>query len=650
MNPLVIDFETRSPLDLRKVGIYKYVDDPRTTILCFHISCGDNSGTFFDPTWGNLPGWAQWALDDDAVDIHAHNATVERLLIQRICHKRHGWPLVDTGRFRCSATRAARLALPRALEKVGAALGLETQKDKEGTRIMRRLSRPIKTGPDGFVYDNDPEKLKRLGDYCQRDVETEIALEASIFLMPPEEEALYQLTERVNDRGIRVDVPLVQRLLWRANECMVDLNARMAEITNGAVKALTEVEKLKTWIYDETGVRLPKLRKEDMRDIFDDATITHSFPKHVEEAIKIRQEGAKSSVSKLVAILNRVSSDGRLHGAFVHHGASTGRWTSMGVQLQNLRRDTLKDFDKDIEKIDTFTLDQISRTLRACFIPSEGHLFVDADYNAIEARGIAWLAGAEKLLDIYHRKGDPYCEMATVIYGKKINKDDHPAERFVGKQIVLGAGYGLGPPKFEAMCAHFGQPVSEAISIKAVKAYRSEFAEIPECWYDIQGAAIKAVDHKGRTFTACNGKIAFRVKDGYLQMRLPSGRRLFYKSPLVRYVDKWDNGREVPELSYMAEHPITKQWTRERTWGGKIAENAVQAICRDLLFHSMQLLEYEFEIPIVMSVHDQIVTEVLAEDAEWAKKRIQKVMECPPDWAADFPIAAEPKIMKRFGK
>jgi DNA polymerase len=434
MNPLVIDFETRSPLDLRKVGIYKYVDDPRTTILCFHISCGDNSGTFFDPTWGNLPGWAQWALDDDAVDIHAHNATVERLLIQRICHKRHGWPLVDTGRFRCSATRAARLALPRALEKVGAALGLETQKDKEGTRIMRRLSRPIKTGPDGFVYDNDPEKLKRLGDYCQRDVETEIALEASIFLMPPEEEALYQLTERVNDRGIRVDVPLVQRLLWRANECMVDLNAKMAEITNGAVKALTEVEKLKTWIYDETGVRLPKLRKEDMRDIFDDATITHSFPKHVEEAIKIRQEGAKSSVSKLVAILNRVSSDGRLHGAFVHHGASTGRWTSMGVQLQNLRRDTLKDFDKDIEKIDTFTLDQISRTLRACFIPSEGHLFVDADYNAIEARGIAWLASAEKLLDIYHRKGDPYCEMATVIYGKKINKDDHPAERFVGKQ------------------------------------------------------------------------------------------------------------------------------------------------------------------------------------------------------------------------
>jgi hypothetical protein len=136
----------------------------------------------------------------------------------------------------------------------------------------------------------------------------------------------------------------------------------------------------------------------------------------------------------------------------------------------------------------------------------------DADYNAIEARGIAWLAGAEKLLDIYHRKGDPYCEMATVIYGKKINKDDHPAERFVGKQVVLGAGYGLGPPKFEAMCAHFGQPVSQAISIKAVKAYRSEFAEIPECWYDIQGAAIKAVDHKGRTFTACNGKIAFRVK------------------------------------------------------------------------------------------------------------------------------------------
>lgn len=644
---LIIDFETRSELDLKKVGIWRYVNHPSTRILCFAIKYEGRREIFYDPDI--LPGWLFQALLDEDVEIHAHNAAVERLIMQIICAKRHGWPWVDTDRFRCSAARVSRMAIPRKLEKAAPALAVPVSKDMEGHRVMLRISKPLnhkKFRGQGFVYDDDPAKLKRVGEYCGVDVDVEGAIIDATFPMPEREEHYYQLTERINDRGVKVDVDLVKRLIWRANECTEDLNTRLQELTRGNVRALTEVAKLKTWVEEETGVVLQTLRKEDMEGLLDEAG-TYDFPSHVIEALKIRQEGAKSSVSKLVAILNRVADDGRLRHAFVFNGASTGRYTSMGVQLQNLVRETLKDFENAIKRLDEFTLVEISKCIRACFIPEKGYVYVDADYNAIEARGVGWLAGASRLLGIYERGGDPYCDMGTVIYNREITKADTD-ERFVGKQTILGCGYGMGDAKFHSQCIKFGKEVSHAIAKKAIRAYRDEFSEIPELWYDMEAAAIAAVRKPGRITEIPNGKIQFRFAGGYLQMRLPSGRRLFYKAPRVTKVEglygpKW-------ELSYMAEHPITKQWVRETTWGGKLTENAVQALCRDLLFRAMDILEFEYEIPVVLSVHDQIVVEVLEEDGPWAMKIVKKVMESLPDWAAGFPIFAEPKIATRFGK
>ena len=651
-DPLLIDFETRSPLDLKEVGIYRYVEDPRTDVLCFAVKQGHRKDYFLGNQLhaADLPWWVLDALEDDDVPLHAHNATVERLIVRRIMGPRYGWPRVAHGRWRCSAARARRLALPGALDKLGPALGLsdELTKDKEGKNLIRRLSKPIKRTAQGFEYDNTPEKLDRFGQYCLQDVVAEEAAEANTFDMPAQEQAYYELTERINDRGVRVDVPLIRRLVWRANEAVEELNEELREITRGEVQALTQVPKLKAWVHRETGVELLTLRKEDMDGLVKEGT-DRALPGYVIAALKIRQEGAKSSVSKLLAILNRVSADGRVHGAFVYHGASTGRYTSMGVQLQNLVRDTLKDYDKEILDLVSFTLVQISKAIRGVFIPAEGHVFVDADYSAIEARGVAWLFDCHKLIKIFANDGDPYVEIACVIFDRKVTKKDED-QRWVGKQTILGCGYGMGPPKFAAQCEKYGKPVDMELAVKSVSSYREDYPEIPQGWRDMEHAAIQAVLHPGETFEIPNGKIAFRVHRGYLQMALPSGRRLFYKDPFIRYEDKFGTGRKKPVLWFWGINPKTKQWHPEKTWGGTLTENAVQAFCRDLLFRGMLRLEEEFEIPLVLSVHDQIVGEVLEEDGPWAVRTVKRVLEDLPRWAAGFPIKAEPKITKRFGK
>jgi DNA polymerase len=648
-DPLLIDFETRSPLDLRDVGIYRYVEDPRTSVLCYAAKQGDRQGWFGQDQMHYAPDWVWRALEDDDVLLHAHNSTVERLIIREIMGPRYGWPVPRGRRWRCSAARARRLALPGSLDKLGAALGLsdELTKDKDGKNLIRRLSKPIKRTPEGFVYDNDPDKLERFGQYCLQDVIAEEAAEAGTLDMPPQEIDYYHLTEKINDRGVAVDVPLIRRLVWRANEAIEELNSRLREITRGEVQALTQVAQLKAWVQRETGVELLTLRKEDMDGLVKEGQDRH-LPGYVIEALKIRQEGAKASVSKLLAILSRVSRDGRVHGAFVYHGASTGRYTSMGVQLQNLVRDVLRDFEAEIQKLETFTLTQISKAIRGCFIPKPRHVFVDADYSAVEARGVAWLFDCKKLVRIFANDGDPYVEIACVIYDRQITKDDAD-ERWTGKQTILGCGYGMGPNKFAAQCEKFGKPVPMELAEKSVGSYRSDYPEIPQGWRDMEHAAVQAVLHPGETFEIPNGKIAFRVHRGYLQMALPSGRRLFYKDPFIRYEDKFQTGRKRPVLWFWGINPKTKQWAPEKTWGGTLTENAVQAFCRDLLFRGMQRIEDD-DIPLVLSVHDQIVAEVPEEDGEWAVRRVRHHLEDLPPWAAGFPIKAEPKITQRFGK
>lgn len=645
---LLLDFETRSPLSVKDVGVYRYFEHPDTVPLC--VAYWSEEGEGVTDTFEEMPNWFWLLLANPNVELHAHNAAFERLCIKMVMGPRYGWPVPKGSRWRCSAAQARRLALPGALDRLGPPLGLaqDDLKDKDGHKLMQRLTKPLpKRGKfkPGHHYDDDPEKLERLKAYCLQDVRAEHACENEMLPMTPEELEYYQFTERMNDRGVRIDVELMRRLVWRGVEASHEIDQEISRRTGGMVRKVTNVAELKNWVKQETGIVLETLRKEDMDGLVNEANVK-DFPPHVVQVLKLRQEGGKSSVSKLTKALNRVSADGRLRGEFVYHGASTGRYTSMGVQLQNLIRDCLKDFDEEIKHLDTFTLKQITLAIRGCFIPDPGHIFVDADYNAIEARGVAWLAGCNKLVRIFQEDGDPYCEMGTVIYGFEVTKEN-TWERFVGKQTILGCGYGMGVDKFSDQCIKFGMPVEYETCERAVQSYREEYWEIPQLWRDMEKAAVAAVKCPGQTFHIPNGLIKFRVSQDYLQMRLPSGRRLFYKDPLVARRMKF--GRERDVLTFMGSNPVTKQWDRETTWGGTLTENAVQAIARDLLFKAMLTLD-KMGIPVVLSVHDQVIAEVEEEDAQWALKQVKHVMETVEDWAHGFPVKTEPNIATRFGK
>jgi DNA polymerase len=651
---LTLDFEVRSELSVKDVGPYRYFEHPSTRPLMVAASDGENRGVFFDLRWESLPAWFRRAIEDDQCELHAHYATFERLCVREVMSKRYGWPVPRGRRWRCSAAMARRLALPSKLEKVGPALNIADHflKDTAGHKIMLRLTKRLKKNPKKgsndpvtYYYDDDPEKLRRVGEYCLQDVTAEEMAEDAMLQPTPEDWEEYQFTERLNDRGVQIDVKLIKRLVWRAQEAAQELDRELQKLTGGAVRRVTEVQALKQWVFDETGHRLETLRKEDMDGLVGEANAL-GLPKYVVRALKLRQEGAKSSVSKLMKALDRVSADGRLRGEFVYHGASTGRYTSMGVQLQNLIRDCLKDFDKEILELDSFSLQQITLAIRGCFIPAPGKVFVDADYNAIEARGVAWLAGCKKLVRMFRDGVDTYCAMGTVIYGFTVTEANE-WERFVGKQTILGCGYGMGAQKFFDQCVKFGKPVEWETAEKAVAAYREEYWEIPQLWRDMEKAAIEAVRHPGRTTEIPNGLIKFRVANGYLQMRLPSGRRLFYKDPSIVKRQKFGKLRDV--LQFWGIHPKTKQWTRETTWGGTLTENAVQALSRDVLFRAMLTLD-AMNIPLVLSVHDQIVAEVDEIDGEWACRQVKRVMEKTLDWAAGFPIRTKPKVARRFGK
>jgi DNA polymerase len=384
--------------------------------------------------------------------------------------------------------------------------------------------------------------------------------------------------------------------------------------------------------------------------------------------------GGKSSVAKLNSILARTCDDGQLRGAFVANATSTGRLVSFGVQLHNLPRECLKDYDARIlqmeEKLDPedevisfdrhkpgkivtvpsgpLTIKEISTAIRGVIIPDhEDDVYVDADFNAIEARGVGWLAGANRLTDLFASGGDPYCAIACVIYLRKITKADED-ERFVGKQTILGCGYGMGAPKFEAQCIKFGKPVGQAVSKKAVQAYRDDYAEIPKLWKGLEYSAIQAIKNPGR-ITGYRD-IEFKVSQGFLKMRLPSGRLLYYAEPrLMEKRAPWDSKLLLPVVSYMAEHPMKKVWCRETTWGGKLTENAVQALCGDLLWEAKLRLEKR-GIGIRLSVHDQVVVQAPRRRADEILRIVKTEMERGEWWAKGFPIKAEPKIMQRFGK
>jgi DNA polymerase len=671
---LFLDLETRSTVDLRKTGVYVYAAHPSTSVTVARLAIGMEEPWEWRPGQELLPKYLKH-LEDPTREVVAHNAQFERLLIEGVLRPRHGWPLVAIDRWICTMARARAQALPASLDGAGMALGLPIKKDGDGWRLMLQMCKPRRTSDGSLAWWEDEARMARLSDYCSTDVKVERQVQRSTAALPQPELDVWDLTESMNDRGVRFDLGFVEAASIVAEETVALLNHDMNLLTVGIVKTASNVGALKMWLM-KRGVDLspppdlaregellddleevepeeeviPDLRRRDVQRLIADPRVG-LLEKSV---LRCRLEAGKISVRKLAAISDRSSADGRVRGLLGYHGASTGRYISQGLQVQNFPRDVVHDWEGHRELLDHGAamvdaiagppLDVVSKMLRGAIIPAPGHEIAAGDFASVEAVGVAWLSGQNDLVEAFRAKRKVYEEIGARVYGidpVTVTKDSRA--RFVGKTLVLGCGYQMGWHKFRETCiAQASVLLAPEEAERAVGVYRGTYKQIPRLWEDMNQAAIDAVRHPGQSTAICGGRIRFRMDRKWLRMRLPSGRYIWYSQPLI------ETGRFGNDcVSYMAVNSLNKKWERQQTYGGRLTENAVQGLCRDLLVHAALRLEQEGYRPLTL-IHDEVVCEPPV--GFGSVDSMCAIMSELPDWAEGFPLRAEgsrgPRYMK----
>jgi DNA polymerase bacteriophage-type len=711
-----IDFETRSACDLRACGSWRYSLDPTTEVLCmayrlpyweegrvelwhpafpaFGILESDNTESLFE--------LFDWIAEGGLVE--AHNAWFERGIWTNIMGPTYDWPLIPHRQWRCSAAKAASHALPRALEDAALAMRLKITKDMEGSKVMKKMTKPRKPrkkevqawavkhagckkcagkgklkvgrakatpckvcagmGWKGYVpkmpllYHESPEMLNQLWDYCRVDVLAEEALSLALPDLNTQETELYLLDQRMNERGFELDADGISRAMRLIAQEAKRLNAELAEVTGGAVAQATQRARMVSW-FETQGVFLENTQAATLDDALRDPKIVGP----ARRGLQIVRSLGRSSTAKYEAMRNWMCPDQRVHGGLLYHGASTGRWSGAGVQPHNFVRGAIKDIGAawdairagDVAALQALTdkdgvpiggvMEVLSQALRGAIIAAQGKALYVADYAAIEARVLMWLAQDEDALEMFRRKEDIYCGMAGQIYQRPINKKDHPTERQLGKAAILGLGYQMGASKFVDSAAAYGVTIDEEFSRGVVEAYRTRFWRVKQMWWDQEAAAIKAATFRGQSVEC--GYVTWRYEKPFLYCILPSGRRLAYPEPEVRQrATPW--GDLKPSLTYKGVNPFNRQWQRQTTYGGMLVENITQAVARDLMADAMLRAEQTGVYEPILSVHDELIAE--APEGKGDVKEFETLMAECPDWAQGCPVEAEGWAGPRYRK
>ena len=631
-----IDFETRSAVDLRKTGVYKYASDPSTDIWCMAYKAPWSDDVL---VW--LPG--------DEIDTHledwiiaggllsAWNANFERTIWNEIMVSRYQWPRTSIKQWRCTMAQASAMGLPRALGQAASVLGVEEQKDKTGAALMLRMARPRKVNADGsYTWWNTKDKIDTLVAYCRQDVRTELSVAETLNDMPDSERRLYQLDQRINDRGVKVDLDLIERVSKLANFASENIDAEIKRLTNGQVKAATNAMDLTAWLRSY-GLQVKSVDKQTVTRMLGMEKL-HPIIKQV---LRLRQDGAKSSTAKYEAMVNAANADDRMRGLLMYHGAATGRWSGRLVQPQNFPRPQKKQAeldeiiaklkaDEDVSEYGAGTV-LASDLLRSMLIAEDGHRLMFADYSAIEARVLAWVAGQTDLVETFRKGGDVYKEMASAIYNINVeNVTD--GQRQVGKMAILGCGYGMGGKRFAEQCATMGINVDEDEAKRIVSVYREKNNRIAQYWRDSEDEFVEMVKEAGRVRS--------------VGLLLPSGRSLTYHNPrIIQRETPWGAMRDTAQVDTL--NSVTRQWVSQIIWGGLLTENVVQATARDLMATAMMALELK-GYNVILSVHDEIISEV--PDDFGSLEEMIEIMTRVPAWADGCPVNAEGKEGKRYRK
>ena len=645
MKTLSIDIETYSATNLAKAGVYKYCEDSDFEILLFGYSADGGPVHVVDLAAGeSLPADVLSALTDPSVLKTAFNAQFERVCLSRFL----GYPTgtyLDPSSWHCTMVWAATLGLPLSLEGVGAVLGLEKQKLKEGKDLIRYFCTPAKTrdGDTFRHYPTDaPEKWVAFKAYNLRDVETEMAIQERLSKFPVTESEWrnYVLDQQINDRGIMLDLTLVRQAI-ACDEQFKRTHMEMAKAVTGLDNPNSPAQ-LKAWL-TEKGMEVDSLSKAAVLDLLESAS------GEVELALSLRQELAKSSVMKYTAMETVVGADNRARGLIQFYGANrTGRYAGRLIQVQNLPQNHLPDLDTARALVRDGKFDALemlydsvpivlSELIRTAFVPKPDCRYYVADFAAIEARVIAWLAGEQWRQEVFANGGDIYCASASAMFHVPVEKHGQNAHlRQRGKIAELALGYGGAVGALKAMGAlNYG--VAEHELQPLVDAWRKSNPMIVRLWWDIDSAAKTCVADK--TVTSCHG-ITFEYKSGMMFVTLPSGRKLSYVKP------KLGENRFGGEAVTYEGVGTQKKWLRLETYGPKLVENIVQATARDILAEAMLRLDAK-GYRIVMHVHDEAVIEA---PADTDLNDICMTMAQQPQWANGLLLRADGYVCDFYKK
>lgn len=585
----VLDFETYSEADLKKVGAYEYSMDYSTEVLCVSFRVGTKAELPTAKTWTSTPdtrGFSKFleVLEDEEIILVAHNAFFDHMILENVL-------AISTPfeRWQCTAAMAATLALPRKLEDVCDVLQTEHRKDKEGNRLIKKWCKPRKpTKKNSSTRHTDKEEFERILKYCESDIAASVDVFLALPQLSADERKIWLLDQKMNFRGFRVDRKLIRKCQKMIGEEQEILAAEAKELTEGAINSTSQTVALRAYL-DKEGLFLPDLQAATIEDALESG-LAEGVCKRL---LEIRQQESLTSLAKYDVAERCSRYDGRIRDTAVYHGASTGRWAGRGFQPHNLKKcdfDMLDaiDFLKsgDVETLRLFygdVLPTISSCIRGVVVPAKGHILDIADYNAIEVRVLFWVAQHRDGLQALREGRDLYKSQAASVFKIQISKiSDDGFERFIGKQLILGCGYGMGWKKFVAQCLKFGKVVAPEIAKLGVETYRKDNSAIPTLWRKLEKAAVDAVlagDCNRYQQAACT---RWYMEGDFLYCELPNGRKLAYYGPRVRYeTDQWD--RKRPVLYHWGIDSKTKKWVIQKTWGGTLTENVVQAIARDLV-------------------------------------------------------------------
>lgn len=671
-----VDVETFSKVLLKTAGTYRYAEDESTEILCLMFAFGSEPVNIWIPdpflpqelklrvyrwleehqpgalfhTGYKCPQRIRWHADNGG-RFWAFNAMFERTVLNGPAGKLINFPKTKRNQWHCTMVQAKENGLPADLKNCAKALKSKHLKDEDGRGDMLRLSKPRKPSKHNpatrWTPDDVPDKFMNLYSYCVDDVLAEREIKNSCSPITKNERKAYLLDQRINDRGWMVDLEAIDDVQFLIREYKERIEKKMIALCG---LRPSQNAKLSVWIREQ-GVDIPNMQAQTVEDYLR----KKDQPQEVRWALRMYSLYNMKAPTKYAAMERAVSADGALHGMFNFYGASTGRWSSRIVQLQNLFRPVIDDPEFAIELFGEWEIDMIkmwfdknpmkvfASCVRGMLVPRKGRDLLFCDYSSIEARIVAWMANAKDKLKIFSTHGLVYEYTASKIWGHPLDLDSlkqfkkkHPDLRFLGKVSELAFGYQGGQAAGVKMAKDFGADLTPEKADQVKWDWRNANPEIVAMWEDLKDAAIEAVLTPGTTVQA--HRLAFRVVGDYLYMRLPSGRKLAYYKPEIRN----------EELRYWGIDTYTRQWTLCKTYGGKLLQNAAEGIARDLMVAGMFNLYRTGIYPILGTVHDEIITE--PREGSGSVEEVERLMVVPLKWAEGLPVKAVGERCKRYKK